>query len=255
MARAVRRYRKRTQSVVVTLDVTINADGSFTGTEDHVITANTTVLISGAPSTTTTSTYDTSLQPVSGNVNTPTVITNNSSGNNLTETVTFSSDHSQVTIAGTDALNVAGISGIINESGVFSISSPLPAPPNDSTLAALADNSYSSSPSVWPSPPFQPIYRAIEINPGITGVDREYQGVAYSNADGSQIVIAFRGTDNLQNIFTDIGSFSPFGTPIPSPDLMAMVATLPSFLPRWCTIIQMRILRSPDIRSGGQLLN
>jgi hypothetical protein len=98
-----------TESDVVTLDVTINADGTFTGTEDQVVT----VTVDGA-----TSTSDSGPQAVSGNVNFPNVVTGDSP-DMFNYTLTFSSDNNQVTIAGDYDVLSGDFEGILKLNGVL----------------------------------------------------------------------------------------------------------------------------------------
>ncbi len=115
------------QSDAVTADLVINGNGTFTGTEDQVITTTVTINFPGEPSSTTTSTYDTGALPVSGSVNTPNITTTSANGNTDTTTWTFSSDHSTINVSEIDDYNSTGISGSYDLGGTLSLFSPPPA--------------------------------------------------------------------------------------------------------------------------------
>jgi RTX calcium-binding nonapeptide repeat (4 copies) len=111
------------QTDAVTLNISINSDGSYSGTEDQVIT--TTVTIAGlAP---VTSTYDSGFVAVSGNVNTSNTTTTTENGNTVTVVYQFSTEgdslqtyHTTVDVSGLDSYDSAGISGSFGFTGTLS---------------------------------------------------------------------------------------------------------------------------------------
>jgi hypothetical protein len=119
------------QTDVVTADLTINSNGTFSGTEDQVITTTVTIDFPGLPSSTSTSTYDTGTKPVSGNVKNPYTTTTSAGGATTKTTWAFSGDHSKIDITGITKYNGTDISGSYNLDGA------LTAPKNKINLAIV----------------------------------------------------------------------------------------------------------------------